>query len=152
MLHYTIVFATFINVIALHSFSFILAFAFVVSNYVMGEAIEKKRKKRQKKIKWNSNLIYKVLWEFFSFVLFRLNAKHGILSKQQELYSRVLLKGTNPSRWAGMVPPLKKVENQPLPRSAPENWDEEVAARERFIASCCDEQLRQSQLRIGSKG
>ena len=62
------------------------------------------------------------------------------------------MEGTNPSRWAGMEALLNNEENQPLPRSVPESWEEEVAARERFIASCCDEQLSQSQLRIGSKG
>ena len=70
------------------------------------------------------------------------------LMSRQEFYSKVVLKGTNPSRWAGMVPPPK--EEEPV-RSPLESWDDEVSARELYILKeSWDSEVRQRDLRIGS--
>ena len=69
------------------------------------------------------------------------------LMSRQEFYSKVVFKGTNPSRWAGMVPPPK--EEEPV-RSPPESWDA-VSARELHIPKeSWDSEVRQRELRIGS--
>ena len=54
---------------------------------------------------------------------------------------KVVFKGNNPSRWANLLPKFKEAEEEN--RRPAESWDEEVAARERFIAKeCWDSEVR----------
>ena len=72
-----------------------------------------------------------------------------VLASRQEFDMKLVFKGNNQSRWAHLVPKIKEVEEET--RRPAEHWDEQVSAREIFIASesWCSE-VRQRELRIGS--
>ena len=70
-------------------------------------------------------------------------------NSRMEFYSRVVINGQKPSRWAKLVPKFKEVELEN--RRPAESWDEEVAASERFIGKeSWYSEVRQRELRIGS--
>ena len=66
-------------------------------------------------------------------------------------YVKVVLKGTNNSRWAKLLPPFKEKETDRVAVKA-ESWDVEVTQREMHIPSeSWDCEVRMRELRISRK-